>query len=326
MRLFVAALRLANVALRGDYRGHITNSAGNRRGILDEPTAHIARTEAAEYYFPKSNQTREASTRKGCHVRQQNQPDKYLSLLIWLLPSCGFKRWALRSLGHHIAHDVVVGPTLVLGCGIFSLGAGTVISSFNIFRNLTRVQLDGKNFIGSWNQFTAAVDYQKYSDWVGVLLMKEQALITNRHYLDCSGQVILEPYATIGGIKCIIQSHELDFVDNTTKVGQIILGRYATIVTGCVMLKGSYLPDWSVLGAGSVMVKAKDGIELPKSSLYAGAPARFVKELTDLGWWQRDSYYTPAAPFDDTEFQFAVKRHDAGQSLGGLRAHDPQDS
>ena len=233
----------------------------------------------------------------------QKKPNKYLSLIIWLLPSCGFKRWALRRLGNNIADNAIIGPNLVLGCGTFSLGDGSIIAGFNIFKSLAHVQLDSKNFIGSRNQFTAAPEYQNYSDRVGMLWMKEQSFIANRHYIDCSGQVILEPYAAVGGMRSIIQSHELDLADNQTTIGRVVLGKKAVSTTACVMLKDSYLPDRSMLAAGSVMVKAKEGSELPKSGLYAGAPARFVKEIKDFAWWDRDSYYTPVTAFDDKKFQ-----------------------
>src|ERR671936_200276 len=123
------------------------------------------------------------------------RPSKYLSLIVWLVPNCGFKRWALRKLGNDIADNVIVGATLVLGCGRFSLADGAIILNFNVFRRLAYVELGRKAFIGSWNQFTAAPEYQNYSNHVGMLLMHELALITNRHHLDCSGQVILRRYA-----------------------------------------------------------------------------------------------------------------------------------
>jgi acetyltransferase-like isoleucine patch superfamily enzyme len=245
-------------------------------------------------------------------MESQKKPNKYLSLIMWLLPSCGFKRWALRGLGNSIADNAIIGPILVLGCGKFSLGGGSIIAGFNIFKSLAHVQLDSKNFIGSWNQFTAAADFQNYSDRVGMLWMKEQSFVGNRHYIDCSGQVILGPYAAVGGIKSIIQSHELDLAVNETTIGRVVFGEKAVSSTACVMLKDSYLPERSMLAAGSVMVKAKEGRELPKSGLYAGAPARYVKEIKDFAWWDRDFYYTPVTAFDDKKFRLDDRQPEAG--------------
>lgn len=245
-------------------------------------------------------------------MRSQTKPNKYLSLIAWLLPNCGLKRRALRGLGNDIAHDAVVGPNLVLGCGTFSLGKGSIIWPFNVFKGLAHIRLDGENLIGSWNQITAAADFQNFSDRVGVLWMKEQSFVTNRHYIDCSGQVILEPYAAVGGIKSIIQSHELDVANNENTVGRVVFGEKAVSSTACVMLKDSYLPDRSMLAAGSVMVKAKDGSELAKSGLYAGVPARFVKEIKDFTWWDRECSYTAVTAFDDKKFRPYAYQPEAG--------------
>jgi acetyltransferase-like isoleucine patch superfamily enzyme len=245
-------------------------------------------------------------------MEPQKKPNKYLSLIIWLLPNCGFKRWALRALGNNIADNAIIGSTLVLGCGTFSLGNGSIVSNFNVFKGLAHIRMDCKSFIGSWNQVTAASEFQNYSDRVGMLWMKEQSVVLNRHYIDCSGQVILEPYAALAGIKSIIQSHELDWANNVSTVGRVVFGGNAVSSTACVMLKDSYLPERSILAAGAVLVKAKPGSELPKSGLYAGAPARFVKEIKDLVWWDRDSYHTPVTAFDDEKFQLDDHQPEAG--------------
>lgn len=225
-----------------------------------------------------------------------------MSLILWLLPNSSLKRWALRILGNDIAEDAIIAPQLVLGCGPFSIGSGAIIERFNIFRNMARVQMDSKTLIGSWNQFTAAPEYQQYSDRVGLLWMKELSFVTNRHYLDCSGQVLLGPYSAIAGIKSVIQSHELDVSLNQTTVGRVVFGENSLSTTACVLLKDSYLPDRSMLAAGSVMVKAKDGGEPLKPGLYGGTPARFIKELKDFAWWHRDSYHTEVTAFDDKPF------------------------
>ena len=56
----------------------------------------------------------------------ERRPNKWLSLFAWLLPSCRFKLWALRSLGNQIGSDVVLGPNLVVGCGRFEIADGGI--------------------------------------------------------------------------------------------------------------------------------------------------------------------------------------------------------
>lgn len=273
-----------------------------------------------EYYLPDDNVAPKRPDFEGQQMGSHKKPNKYLSLILWLLPNSGFKRWALRGLGNDIAGDAVIEPQLVLGCGPFSIGGGAIIERFNIFRNLARVQMGDHTLIGSWNQFTAAPEYQRFSDRVGLLWMKERSFVTNRHYLDCSGQVLLGPYAAIAGIKSVIQTHELDVSLNETTVGRVVFGENALSTTACIMLKDSYLPDRSMLAAGSVMVKAKEGGAPLKPGLYGGTPARFIKELNDFAWWHRDSYHTEVTPFDDKPFQLEEGQPEAGESPPGQPA------
>ena len=231
------------------------------------------------------------------------RPNNWLSLIAWLLPSCGFKLWALRSLGNHIGQDVTLGPNLVLNCGPFSIADGAEIMNFNIFRRLSSIELGPSSTIGNFNQFTAAPDYQRYSPLVGKLIVGEFGAFTNRHYVDCSGQVILRPFAAVGGVRNIILSHELDYAENTTEPGRVVLGKNSVATAGCILLKDSYLPERSVLAAGSVLPRAKDADSMPISALYGGTPARFIREVKEYQWWDRAETYTPSIPFDDEKFR-----------------------
>ncbi|BBZ22077.1 acyltransferase [Mycolicibacter hiberniae] len=232
-----------------------------------------------------------------------HRPNKWLSLFAWLLPSGSFKLWALRSLGNHIGHDVFLGPNLVLNCGNFSIGDGAAIMNFNIFKQLSSVELGPRSVIGRFNQLTAAPEYQRYSPVVGTLSLGESCIITNHHYVDCSGQVIFRPFSAIGGVKCIIQSHSIDLIDNTSKPGRVVLGRSSGAFTASVLLMDSYLPERSVLAAGSVLTKAKPGHEMPACGLYGGAPAHFIREIEGLQWWDRAETNTPVVPFDDEKLR-----------------------
>jgi len=233
----------------------------------------------------------------------ERRPNKWLSLFAWLLPDSRFKQWALRRLGNTIGEKVRISPTLVIGCGPFSLGDGTIIAGLNVFRNLSSVTLGRRCYIGNLNQFTAAVDYQRFSPLVGRLVMRDRAAMTNRHYFDCSGLILMEAYSGVGGIRSILQSHEIDLQTDETAPGRIVLGENAMTGTGCTLLKDSYLPDHSVLAARSLLVKAKDPGKMPAKTLYGGSPARPLKEIDNLAWWAREDYNTPPTPFDDTKFR-----------------------
>ena len=46
-------------------------------------------------------------------------------------------------------------------------------------------------------------------------------------------KAILRPFAAVSGVKSIIQSHELDFADNKTEPGRVVLGRKAVTTASC---------------------------------------------------------------------------------------------
>jgi len=42
---------------------------------------------------------------------------------------------------------------------------------------------------------------------------------------------------------------------------------------------------------------------MPVSSLYGGAPARCIREVKKLEFWDRTYNYMPVVPFDDESFR-----------------------
>lgn len=226
------------------------------------------------------------------------RPHPLLSLFVWLLPASSLKNRLLKALGNTIGPGVRVSPTLVAGCGPFTIGENTRFSAFNVFRGLRRVDVGRDAWIGTLNWFSAEPAYQEHHPEAGLLRMGDLCIITNRHHFDCSGRIILEPRGAIGGIKSIFQSHEIDLVADRTTVGTIRLGQNAMTGTACLVLKGAYLPDRSILAAGSLLAKANPDTP-PESGLYVGRPARKVRELDYCAWWDRTSPFTPVTPFTE---------------------------
>ncbi|WP_347957851.1 acyltransferase [Gordonia aichiensis] len=226
---------------------------------------------------------------------------RILSLLgsvIWLMPHSPLKVFCLRRLGHTVASTARLRPNLVLGCGVFIIGEDAVLSPFNVFRGVARVELGDGAFIGRFNQFTAAPAYQAFSARCGALIVGPEAIITNRHYFDASGRIELARRAAVGGIRSIFQSHEIDLVADETTVGVIRIGENAMLATGCLVLKDAQVPGYSIVAAGSTVTASEPGRELP-AGLYAGSPARWRKDLPDCKWWHREGYFTPVRKVAD---------------------------
>ena len=107
------------------------------------------------------------------------------------------------------------------------------------------------------------------------LILEESAGITSRHYIDCNGGVYIGAFTTVAGIKSQILTHSINIYKNRQEAHPIYIGKYCFIGTGCVLLPGTKLPDYSVLGAGSVLTKSHE----ESACLYAGSPAKRIKKI-----------------------------------------------
>ena len=107
------------------------------------------------------------------------------------------------------------------------------------------------------------------------LILGAHAGITSRHFVDCNGGVYIGDFTTVAGIRTQILTHSIDVYNNRQDAKPVKIGRYCFCGTGCILLPGSELPDYSVLGGGAVLTKKFDRV----GCLYAGVPAKFVKEL-----------------------------------------------
>jgi len=109
------------------------------------------------------------------------------------------------------------------------------------------------------------------------LILEEHVGISSRHILDCTNSITIGKYSTIGGFRSQLLTHSIDLKASRQSSHPIRIGEYCFIGTDCVLLGGSALPDYSVLGAKSLLNKAHE----ENYTLYAGVPAQPVKKLTD---------------------------------------------
>lgn len=118
------------------------------------------------------------------------------------------------------------------------------------------------------------------------LIMDEYSTLTSRHFVDCNGGVYIGAFTTIAGIKSQILTHSINVYKNRQEAHPIYIGKYCFVGTGCILLPGTKLPDYSVLGAGSVLTKSYE----EPACLYAGNPAKNIKDIdiTTALYFQRD--------------------------------------
>ncbi|OMC40170.1 hypothetical protein A5740_24450 [Mycobacterium sp. GA-1841] len=210
-----------------------------------------------------------------------------LEMLCWLLlPPSAFKNRVLRSFGHAVAATARIGPTLVLNVDRFEVGEGVRFGLFNVVRGLSLVRFEEHAAMESWNWISAHPSYQQIDAKAGTLFVGYGAKLGSRHYADCSGTIVLREYAAVGGNRCLLQTHEPDFVHKRQTVGRVTVGHHSLVGSGAVMLKDSQLPDQSVLAANSTMTQRS--APEPKRGLYAGSPATWKRE-TPGAYFERDS-------------------------------------
>ena len=78
--------------------------------------------------------------------------------------------------------------------------------------------------------------------------------------------------------------------DRTEVVGspkEVILEKNVWIGDSAIVCKGVTIGENSIIGAGSVVTK-----DVPKNSVYAGNPAKLVKELDEDEFVSRESFFS----------------------------------
>ncbi len=107
------------------------------------------------------------------------------------------------------------------------------------------------------------------------LILDEQSAITKQHHLDCTNSIYIGKYTTIAGYQSQFLTHSIDIEKGIQDSEPIKIGSYCFVGTNVVILGGAALPDYSVLGAKSLL----NNKYLELYSFYGGVPAKFIKSL-----------------------------------------------
>jgi acetyltransferase-like isoleucine patch superfamily enzyme len=211
-----------------------------------------------------------------------------LSIFLFVLP------WQIRRLiltrffGYQIHPTARIGLSLVLPQRL-EMGAGSWIGNLTLCKGLSMLQMGEMSSIGNLNQITGfpARDTSYFSadrDRRPELILGSHSAVTERHLIDCTNSVRIGQFSTVAGSRSQILTHNLDLYECRQKSKPVVIGDYCFVGTGSILLSGSALPDYSVLGAGSLLNKEYRESYL----LYAGSPAKPIKQLPkDTGYFQR---------------------------------------
>ncbi|HYF46916.1 MAG TPA: hypothetical protein VD926_11940 [Acidimicrobiales bacterium] len=227
------------------------------------------------------------------------------AVLVAVLP-WRLKRALLRLQGHEVDPSARIGISLVLvdhlrlgpGARIGNgnlllverlvLEEGAEIKQLNAIRHCELVELGAHAAIGGLNMINGTGSDSKFLAGVSrrpALLMGPHSCITYGHFLDTSDTITLGPYAGVGGWGSQILSHALDVGVAAQFTAPVEIGERALVATGVVIMPGSKLPPYAVLGANSLLNKPLE----ESYRLYGGTPATEVTELDPgLEWFTRE--------------------------------------
>lgn len=186
------------------------------------------------------------------------------------------KRFIYKNIyGYKVSTSARIGISYI-NVENFLISDGARIGHFNKIDNLKSVQIDENASIGSWNSISGPKRVHTFENESCFHLGKYSS-ITARHRFDCSASVVIGNFTTIAGHGTSIFTHGIDIYENLQSASGVKIGNYCLISSNCLILKGSRLPNKSLLAAGSVLTKAMDA----ELTLYAGQPAVAKKPLDE---------------------------------------------
>ena len=214
-------------------------------------------------------------------------------LIILLLPWAIRRRLLVWRYGYEIHPTATIAKSLVRPRKL-KMGPGSRIHSGVICRGIDYLEMGEDSGIANFTYITGfsvkgCKHFQHVENRRCELILGRSAGITSRHFVDCNGGVYIGDFTTVAGIRSQILTHSIDIYHNRQDAKPVRIGKYCFVGTGCVLLPGSVLPDYSVLGAGSVLTKP----QTQTGWVYAGSPAKPVKELNrnDVPYFRREKHF-----------------------------------
>lgn len=214
-----------------------------------------------------------------------------LSVVSMLLPWSIRRRFLNRFFGYEIHPEARIGFSWTFPRSRLAMGQGARIGHLNVIRSLDELRMDERARIESMNWITANLagfdgpgSEGRLRKRVARLYLGRFALVTARHYFDCSDSIEILEYSSVGGIRTVWQTHNFDLGTNEQACRPIRIGPTAFVGSNCLLLGGAVLPHHTVLGAGSLLIEEKT----ESYRLYAGHPAEERRTYDpEFGWFNR---------------------------------------
>lgn len=202
--------------------------------------------------------------------------------------------WPLRRrllsgiLGYQIAPSARIRWS-VLQADKVELGPGAHVGSLTYVKGLAELLIEENGRLGNLNWVTglprSSAYFRDQPDRRPSLIIRANASVTHRHLIDCTDLVEIGSFTTLGGWGTQILTHSIDIAESRQRSEPVHIGCYNFVGTRSVLLKGSSLPDYSVLAAGSVLAHA----QTETYTMYSGVPAKAVRRLDeDAAYFSRE--------------------------------------
>jgi acetyltransferase-like isoleucine patch superfamily enzyme len=212
-----------------------------------------------------------------------------LNLFVMILPWF-IKRWILISYYHYdIASSAKIGLSYIYPVHL-EMDENARIGHLNVAIHLDNMKMGKNTIIARSNWITGFDNNSKTKHFlhqkdtrVSELILNNESAITKKHHLDCTNRIYIGSYVTIAGYNSQLLTHSINVYDNRQDSYPIVIHNYCFISTGVIILGGSVLPPKSILAAGSVL--CKDMFNLGGSKLFAGVPAKPIKDIPETAMY-----------------------------------------
>ena len=194
-------------------------------------------------------------------------------LLVGLMPHSRLKSFLLGNFGWHIHKSAHVAPAIFWKLPSVILCSDVRIGLMSVYRN-TKLNFEVGALIGSWNWITSIPVNENNDPIHATLALGTQSAITSRHYLDCSGGLVVGDFATVAGVRNVIFTHQIDVSLNRQSRSSVKIGAYALVNSGVQIAPGVILGEGVLIAMGSVLPRK----EYSSHRMYGGNPAVFIRE------------------------------------------------
>lgn len=229
------------------------------------------------------------------------------ALSMMVLPASLRRVVARRALGWDIHRTAYIGRSMIRVRHV-SMGPGSVIGPRNVIRGLDRLELAEGASIATRNSITAFPLSTNVFPWSPnrdpSLVMGRFSMITDAHELDCSDRIELGEYAAFAGFRSQILTHSLNLVTDRQTTAPVVLGEHCAVMSGCILLCGTRVPDRAIISAGSVVTTK---LTAPQT-FYRGNPAEAVRALPDNYKYFHRTGLGPQVPTPGTDLRTPAPR------------------